>query len=220
MDRAFGYEEPIVFPKVGSMVISNRWLCVAAMLAVTGCIFTEGSNGGSVPGPQTASLAALPPPAPPPPAPLKAIPSVGTKDLPAKACMTRNDLRNDLLVRLQTEMSVTGLTCQWKAEKGKNLLDQYATFSRRHLKKLLSSQEEHGKFLARYEKGSAPRLFDRYRTILANEEMTVAGKYGHPDYCAHRYARFNEVAVLDPKGLDAWLDAMGKAREKEYKPCK
>ncbi len=199
------------------MARSNRWLCVAAMLAVTGCNTSQGTAGGATPGPQTAAVAA---PDIPPSAPIKPVPSVETKNLPAKACLTQRDLRNDLLVRLQTEMSVTGLTCQWKAEKGKNLLDQYATFSRRHLSRLLSSQDEHGKFLARYEKGSPPRLFDRYRTILANEEMTVAGKYGHPDYCAHRYARFNEVIALDSKGLDAWLDEMGKARTKEYKACK
>ncbi|BBK40152.1 hypothetical protein STVA_01720 [Allostella vacuolata] len=148
------------------------------------------------------------------------MPSVDTKDLPAKACLTERERRNDLLVRLQTEMSVTGLTCQWKAEKGRNLLDQYATFSRRHHQRLLTTQDEHGRFLARFEKGSAPRLFDRYRTILANEEMTVAGKFGHPDYCAHRYARFTEVVGLEAKNLDAWLDAMGKTRAKEYKSCK
>lgn len=197
----------------------NRWLCVAAMLAVTGCLTSEGSSGGSTPGPQTAAVAVVAPPPPPPAAP-KPIPSVDTTNLPTKACVTRNDLRNDMLVRLQTEMSVTGLTCQWKAEKGKNLLDDYATFSRRHLRQILASQAEHGRFLAKYEKGSAPRLFDRYRTVLANEEMMVAGKYGHPDYCAHRYARFQEVLALDSKGLEAWLDEMGKKRAKEYKLCK
>lgn len=203
------------------MLPMNRWLCLAAAMVATGCISLDSSTGPtSVPGPQTAAL--VPPaPVPPPAAPIKAIPSVDTKDLPAKACLNDRDRRNDLLVRLQTEMSVTGLTCQWKAEKGRNLLDQYATFSRKHHRRLLTTQDEHGRFLARYERGSAPRLFDRYRTILANEEMAVAGKFGHPDYCAHRYARFTEVVALpNEQALDKWLDAQGKARAKEYKACK
>lgn len=203
------------------MVRLNRWLCLVAVLATTGCISLDSKPAGtSVPGPQTAAL--VPPaPAPPPAPPIKPIPSVDTKDLPSKACLNERERRNDLLIRLQTEMSVTGLTCQWKAEKGRNLLDQYATFSRKHHQRLLTTQDEHGRFLARYEKGSAPRLFDRYRTILANEEMAVAGKYGHPDYCAHRYARFTEVVALaDGKALDGWLDGQGKVREKEYKACK
>ncbi|WP_374448866.1 hypothetical protein [Stella sp.] len=203
------------------MVRLNRWLCLAAVLVTTGCISFDSSTGSSTPGPQTAALVPPAPPPPPAPTPVKAVPSVGTKDLPSKACLNEQDRRNDLLVRLQTEMSVTGLTCQWKAEKGKNLLDQYATFSRKHHRRLLTTQEEHGRFLARYEKGSAPRLFDRYRTILANEEMAVAGRYGHPDYCAHRYQRFTEVVALpDGKALDNWLDAQGKTRAREYKACK
>ncbi|WP_123691095.1 hypothetical protein [Allostella humosa] len=197
-----------------------RWLCLAALVAATGCNVLQADGGASTPKPQAAAVAPPAPPAPPPAPPIKFVPSVDTKDLPSKSCVTERDRRNDLLVRLQTEMSVTGLTCQWKAEKGRNLLDLYAGFSRRNHQRLLTTQDEHGKFLARYEKGSAPRLFDRYRTILANEEMAVAGKFGHPDYCAHRYARFNEVATLEGKGLDTWLDAMGKTREKEYKACK
>jgi hypothetical protein len=140
------------------MVRFNRWLCLAAVLVTTGCISFDKSAGSSTPGPQTAALVPPAPPPPPPAPPIKAIPSVDTKDLPSKACLSERDRRNDLLVRLQTEMSVTGLTCQWKAEKGKNLLDQYAGFSRRHHQRLLTTQDEHGKFLARYEKGSAPRL--------------------------------------------------------------
>ncbi|MCC7274399.1 MAG: hypothetical protein IT561_17160 [Alphaproteobacteria bacterium] len=207
------------------MVRVNRWLGVAAALVATGCISigTSGNGAGTSPpgpppGPQTAAIASAAPE--PPAAPRVAVPSVATKDLPSKACMTDRERRYDLIVRLQTELSVTGLTCQWKAEKGKNLLDQYATFSRRHHQLLLDTQSEHGRFLARHEKGSAPRLFDRYRTILANEEMMVAGKYGHPDYCADRYAKFTEVVNYDAKKLDAWLEGQGKLRAKEYRACK
>ncbi|MGE0718274.1 MAG: hypothetical protein AB7P02_22700 [Alphaproteobacteria bacterium] len=202
-----------------------RWLSVAAALAATGCISMGTSgNGASAPvrpGPQTAAIATAAPEPPPPPAvPKVMVPPVTTKDLPAKACMTDRERRYDLIVRLQTELSVTGLTCQWKAEKGKNLLDQYAGFSRRHHQLLLDTQSEHGRFLAKHEKGNAARLFDRYRTILANEEMMVAGRYGHPDYCADRYARFMEVVAYDAKKLDGYLEAQGKARAKEYRSCK
>ena len=202
---------------------ASFWLCVAVAVATSGCITLDGgSNGGTSAkpsGPQTASV--VPPaPAPPPAPPRVDVPSVSLKDLPPKACVSERERRNDVIIRLQTEMSVTGLTCHWKAEKGKNLLDQYAVFTKRHHQRILDIQNEHGRFLAKHQKGNPARLFDRYRTILANEEMSVAGKYGHPDYCADRYATFVEVVDMDQRKLEGWLDAQVKTRGKEYTLCK
>jgi len=188
------------------------WFALVALLATSGCLTTEGQTAAVPSAPVT------PAEKPAPEQPRVAVPPVNTDDLPKKACLTAADRHNDLLVRLQTELSVTGLTCQWKAN-GTNLLDEYARFSRRHLKRILDTQVVHGRFLAKHSKGSGARLFDSYRTTLANEEMMIAGRVGHPAYCADRYARFQSVMKVDEKGLDAFLKEEAKRRAKDYKDC-
>jgi hypothetical protein len=134
------------------------------------------------------------------------------------ACLTDEEIRAAQLVRLHTELMVTGLTCR-AAYRDDGLFDRYQTFTVAHQTLLRRGQEVLGRFLARFQAGNYRRLFDRFRTQLANYEGQVVMTLSATEYCREQYPRFYPLADLDAAGLDAYLGAALETYRDEYRQC-
>jgi hypothetical protein len=146
--------------------------------------------------------------APPKPQSGGLFPDVGTyqpANLPAKAQLTPTEVRYDLLVKLQTEMMVTGLSC--KEEYADPII--FRTFSQwvvNNDDRILETQDKLGRLLGKYNKGNGQRLFDTYRTKMANDESQRMQRMTQVAYCLARKDQFAEVVKYTPQQLDDYLN--------------
>lgn len=146
--------------------------------------------------------------APPKPQTGGLFPDVGNYqpvNLPAKAQLTPTEVRYDLLVKLQTEMMVTGLSC--KEEFRDPII--FRTFSQwvvNNDDRILDTQDKLGRLLAKYNKGNGARLFDTYRTKMANDESQRMQRMTQTAYCLARQDQFAEVVKYNPQQLDEYLN--------------
>jgi hypothetical protein len=146
--------------------------------------------------------------APPKPQSGGLFPDVGTyqpTNLPAKAQLTPTEVRYDLLVKLQTEMMVTGLSC--KEEYNDPII--FRTFSQwvvNNDDRILDTQDKLGRLLGKYNKGNGQRLFDTYRTKMANDESQRMQRMTQVAYCLARKDQFAEVVKYTPQQLDDYLN--------------
>jgi hypothetical protein len=146
--------------------------------------------------------------APPKPQSGGLFPDVGTyqpANLPAKAQLTPTEVRYDLLVKLQTEMMVTGLSC--KEEYNDPII--FRTFSQwvvNNDDRILDTQDKLGRLLGKYNKGNGQRLFDTYRTKMANDESQRMQRMTQVAYCLARKDQFAEVVKYTPQQLDDYLN--------------
>ncbi|MGK9165781.1 hypothetical protein KXR53_05760 [Inquilinus limosus] len=145
--------------------------------------------------------------APPKPQTGGLFPDVGNYqpvNLPAKAQLTPTEVRYDLLIKLQTEMMVTGLSCKeeyndpaiWRA---------FNQWTVNNDDRILDTQDKLGKLLAKYNKGNGARLFDTYRTKMANDESQRMQRMTQVAYCLARKDQFAEVVKYTPQQLDEYL---------------
>jgi hypothetical protein len=126
-------------------------------------------------------------------------------NLPPKAQLTPTEVRYDLLVKLQTEMMVTGLSC--KEEYNDPII--FRTFSQwvvNNDDRILDTQDKLGKLLGKYSKGNGARLFDTYRTKMANDESQRMQRMTQTAYCLARKDQFAEVVKYNPQQLDDYLN--------------
>ncbi|WP_144445653.1 hypothetical protein [Inquilinus limosus] len=146
--------------------------------------------------------------APPKPQTGGLFPDVGNyqpANLPPKAQLTPTEVRYDLLVKLQTEMMVTGLSC--KEEFNDPII--FRTFSQwvvNNDDRILDTQDKLGKLLGKYNKGNGARLFDTYRTKMANDESQRMQRMTQGAYCLARKDQFAEVVTYTPQQLDDYLN--------------
>ena len=146
--------------------------------------------------------------APKPPQTGGLFPDVGNyqpANLPPKAQLTPTEVRYDLLVKLQTEMMVTGLSC--KEEFRDPII--FRTFSQwvvNNDDRILETQDKLGKLLGKYNKGNGARLFDTYRTKMANDESGRMQRMTQTAYCLARQDQFAEVVKYNPQQLDDYLN--------------
>ena len=134
------------------------------------------------------------------------------------ACVTDEEILAAQLVRLHTELMVTGLTCR-AAYRDAGLFDRYQTFTVNHQSELRDGQEVLGRFLARLRPGNHARLYDTFRTQLANYEGQLVMTLTATEYCRAQYGRFYVLADLDETALDAYLGAALETYRDEYRPC-
>jgi hypothetical protein len=146
--------------------------------------------------------------APKPPQTGGLFPDVGNYqpvNLPPKAQLSPTEVRYDLLVKLQTEMMVTGLSC--KEEFRDPII--FRTFSQwvvNNDDRILETQDKLGKLLGKYNKGNGARLFDTYRTKMANDESGRMQRMTQAAYCLARQDQFAEVVKYNPQQLDDYLN--------------
>jgi hypothetical protein len=133
-------------------------------------------------------------------------------------CLSEDELVAAQLVRLHTELMVTGLTCR-AAYRDQGLFDQYQTFTVTHQDRLRDGQEVLARYLARFQNGNPARLYDRFRTQMANYEGQVVMDLTASNYCRQQYNRFYTLVALDEPQLDSYLQAAMTAHRNHYENC-
>lgn len=134
------------------------------------------------------------------------------------SCVTDEEILAAQMVRLHTELMVTGLTCS-AAYRDDGLFARYQTFTVTHQSALRDGQEILGRFLARLRPGNHARLYDTFRTQLANYEGQLVMTLTATEYCREQYGRFYILADLDETTLDAYLGAALETHREAYRQC-
>ena len=198
------------------------WMA-AALLALTGC-----QTDGSLKSPQSARPVA----APPADAAASTAPTrPGSPDHPMfpelaafepgrlpGACMTESELHADQFIRLHTAMMVAGLTCNVSFSDD-NVFAHYQSFTITHQSMIRSSQRVLANYLGRHGSGNRHRLFDTYRTEVANDESQLVIDVSSGRYCEALRAKFYAAAEFSPADLNSHLEeAVARYRE-SYNVC-
>ena len=134
------------------------------------------------------------------------------------SCVTDKEILAAQFVRLHTELMVTGLTCP-AAYRDPGLFDRYQRFTVNHQSLLRDGQDVIGRFLARLRPGNRARLYDTYRTQLANYEGQLVMTMTASEYCREQYGRFYVLADLDQTALDNYLNAALETYRDAYQQC-
>ncbi len=138
--------------------------------------------------------------------------------LPSNACVNEDLINAEQFVRLHTEMMVAGLTCA-AAFHDQATFGAYQNFTAAHADRIRRVQTQVGNFLARNQRGNGARLFDTYRTEMANDESQVVIAMSPNEYCRAMRDQYYQVAQLNAQQLDTYLtDAVQRTRG-GYRVC-
>ncbi len=137
---------------------------------------------------------------------------------PPGSCVGDEEIRADQFIKLHTEMMVTGLTCR-EPFRDPTLFSHYQTFTTEHQEMIRESQRTLGRFLGRYRSGNSNRLFDTYRTKVANGESQALMDVSATRYCAAYRDKFYSVARFDEVELEAYLDQAADRYRHRYEVC-
>ena len=137
---------------------------------------------------------------------------------PTGACTTDEEVLADQLIRLHTQLMITGLTC-FVPYDDPNLFVAYQDFTRSFQGRIRDSQRTLGAFLGRYMGGNRNRLFDTYRTRMANTESQTVIDVSASRYCAAQQERFYTVAGFGEADLNAYLQEAAAYYRPHYPSC-
>ena len=133
-------------------------------------------------------------------------------------CVTDREISAEQFIQVHTALMVTGLTCP-TAFQDPYLFNQYQTFTVNHQTRILEIQSLLGRYLAQHQYGNGSRLFDTYRTQIANDESQLVIQVSAGRYCQSQRNRFYHIAQLDSVELDAFIaEAVDRYRE-DYNTC-
>ncbi|HYG86622.1 MAG TPA: hypothetical protein VD978_10215 [Azospirillum sp.] len=99
-----------------------------------------------------------------------------------KACYTRPVHAAEQMIRLHTEMMITGLTCQ-QVMPDKAPFAKYREFTNKNRTILSKAEGQLIEHFRKQAKGNATSRFDTYRTEVANEVSRRASIIGTDNYC-------------------------------------
>ena len=133
----------------------------------------------------------------------------------AGSCPTEDERRSDLLIQLHTELMVTRLTCG--AGGVANMA--YATFTERHQARLRTAQATLEGLLGRHERGNPARLFDTYRTRVANDESQTVIAAGATRYCRAQGRLLTGAGAFTDDELETFLRHALAAYGTSYPGC-
>ncbi len=137
---------------------------------------------------------------------------------PEGACTTDEEVVADQLIRLHTQLMITGLTC-FVPYDDPDLFVSYQDFTLSFQGRIRDSQRTLGAFLGRYMGGNRNRLFDTYRTRIANSESQTVIDVSASRYCAAQQERFYTVAAFGEADLDAYLQEAAAHYRPHYPAC-
>lgn len=141
-----------------------------------------------------------------------------TNHLPRGSCLTDSEIAAEQFIKLHTVLMVTGLTCNG-AFQDPQLFGHYQTFTINHQDRVRDAQQVLARFLGRYRSGNPNRLFDTYRTELANDESLLVLDVSPTAYCRAQYQRFYDLAELDEEDLQAYIDEAVDRYREYYLSC-
>lgn len=129
------------------------------------------------------------------PAPAKPASSSKPAAHGANACYSRPEHAAEQLIRLHTEMMITGLTCK-EVVPEKTPFAKYQEFTVRNRQTLAKAESELMSHFRRTGKGNATGKFDNYRTEVANEVSRRASIIGIDSYCQTFVPRIENAIAL------------------------
>lgn len=106
------------------------------------------------------------------------------------ACYSRAEFDAEQAIRLHTELMVIGLSCH-RYFPQQRVFDRYQEFTTRHRALLMEWEKELVAHFRKNERGNPTRLFDAFRTEVANEISQRAALLSVPVYCT------NQIRVVD-----------------------
>ena len=137
---------------------------------------------------------------------------------PEGACTTDEEVLADQFIRLHTQLMVTGLTC-FVPYDDPDLFVAYQDFTLSFQSRIRDSQRTLGAFLGRYMGGNRNRLFDTYRTRMANAESQTVIDVSTSRYCAAQQERFYRAANFGEADLNAFLQEAATRYREHYPSC-
>ena len=114
-----------------------------------------------------------------------------------KACYSRSEHAAEQMIRLHTEMMITGLACKDVAPE-KAPFAKYQEFTVKHRPTISKAEGELMSHFRRTGKGNATNRFDMYRTEVANEVSRRATIIGTDNYCKTFLPRVESAVSLTP----------------------
>lgn len=138
--------------------------------------------------------------------------------LPSNTCVNDDIITAEQFVLLHTEMMVAGLTCA-AAFNDQAAFGAYQNFTTAHADRIRRVQTQVGNFLARHQRGNGARLFDTYRTEMANDESQVVIAMSPTEYCRAMHEQYYQVAQLNPQQLDSYLTEAVQRSRGGYRVC-
>ena len=177
------------------------------MLLTAGCMVGSGEpqvanpNGGPYP------LALFPEP-------------VAMDSLPEdpRACLTEDEMAATEMVRVHTMLMVTGLTCH-RSFRDPELFAKYQNFTEGHQQRIRETQSTLESFLAQHLRGNRARLFDTFRTQVANSEAMTVLEISAPRYCVDQRDRYYTVVEFDETELDDYIEQAVVLNQDTYTRC-
>lgn len=132
-------------------------------------------------------------------------------------CLTDEEIEAEAMIVLHNVLMVTGLQCD--AYVSDPLFYRYTAFTATHQNSLRDAQTVLGQYLGRHKSGNRNRLFDTYRTRLANDESQLALRLSPKQYCQARIQQFSEVADFVAEEFRAFAREAADRRRNAYKTC-
>jgi hypothetical protein len=135
-----------------------------------------------------------------------------------RACLSEEEMAATEMVRVHTMLMVTGLTCHG-SYRDPQLFSKYQDFTETHQQRIRDTQSALESFLGRHLPGHRARLFDSFRTQVANGEAMTVMEISAPRYCLDQRNRFYTVVEFDPGELDDYIDQAMDIYRETYTPC-
>ena len=135
-----------------------------------------------------------------------------------RTCLTDDQMAATEMVRVHTMLMVTGLTCH-RTYRDPELFGKYQTFTTLHQQRIRDTQSTLEAFLGEHFRGRRARLFDTFRTQVANSEAKTVLEITAPRYCLDQRNRYYTVVDFDPVELDDYIQQAVVLNRDAYPPC-
>ncbi len=119
-----------------------------------------------------------------------------------KTCYNKAEHAAEQTIRLHTELMIVGLSCQ-TVVPDKNPYGKYQEFTIRHRAHISDAEKVLIQHLRRTAKGNPTRVFDNYRTELANQISRRAATIGSWRYCVDFVESAEAAMKLETKDVKA-----------------
>ena len=136
----------------------------------------------------------------------------------AGGCVTDTEISAEQFIYAHTAMMVTGLTCH-RAFNEPSLFNMYQAFTVTHQDRIREIQFLIGGYLGRHQYGNRDRLFDTYRTQMANEEAQLVTNLTATGYCRAQRDRFYALTEMSVEELESYLDVAVEHHRNSYQVC-
>jgi len=126
-------------------------------------------------------------------------------EAPDGGCLPREDMMARQVIELHTQLLVASLACG-EVYGDDDLHHRYRVFTAEHADRIRDAQ---GRIERSLGSGvEAERLFDTYRTNLANAEAQLIQERSRGTYCLMRQARFNSLIGASPEAFDNYAEEL------------